>query len=174
MGQGGDREGRGQPHGLLEQQTHDGRVTTSGGLDQHGGVVLCGGGTKEGWNHLDHLFIKYTMTSTTQDFINVCSTAKQKRRVTYVDSRFIPGPTFRQQEGSAPCAIRYCTMPRWPPAQARDSTVWSRDVVQRFTSAPAMSEVVGGDKGWGATKQYSMAVRCEYRVCEKCVVCVWN
>ena len=78
MGQGGDREGRGQPHGLLEQQTHDARVTTSGSLDQHGGVVLCGGGTEEGWNHLDHLLIQYTMTHTIQYLINICSTVKIK------------------------------------------------------------------------------------------------
>ena len=48
MGQGGDGEGCWQAHGLLEQQTHNGRVSTSGSLDQHRGVVLQGGEAGEG------------------------------------------------------------------------------------------------------------------------------
>ena len=44
MGQSGDREGHRQAHGLLEEQTDDGRVSASGSFDQHGGVVLHGGG----------------------------------------------------------------------------------------------------------------------------------
>ena len=45
-------------------------------------------------------------------------------------------PTLSLWAGSAPWANRSSTTAKCPPAQARDSTVWSLVVVVRFTSAP--------------------------------------
>lgn len=50
--------------------------------------------------------------------------------------------TFKRWVGSAPWAKSSSTTARWPPAQARDSTVWSLLAVVLFTFAPKT------DKAW--------------------------
>lgn len=44
--------------------------------------------------------------------------------------------TFKRWVGSAPWAKSSSTTARWPPAQARDNTVWSLLAVVLFTFAP--------------------------------------